>query len=273
MPVKNRLSRSIKVFGSIYLFLNCIICVVMGIFAIRAFMTTNMSPGFVVFILPLIGIFSGYWMRTGKYGWWRVLIITISCLFTVAIVFTAIFIAPKMNQHKQNKFKTGQKVKSLKPEIEQMFLTLYADDPETVRQQLEKGADVNAVNDTGQTPLHVTQDTGIAKMLILKGANVNALDGDGMTPMFSKDLDLIKVLTESGADINHRSNKGNTPLIWYSYSGYLEGIQLLFSLGADVNAKNTDGQTALDIAEIFGHLELLGYLKSVGAKSGKQDPE
>jgi ankyrin repeat protein len=53
-----------------------------------------------------------------------------------------------------------------------------------------------------------------------------------------KDVDLSKILVEAGPDIHLRSNKGNTPLIWYSYSGYLEGIQYLVSLGAVVNAKN-----------------------------------
>lgn len=151
-----------------------------------------------------------------------------------------------------------------------MFLALYVDDSETVRQQLEKGVNVNAKNDTGQTPLHVTQNKSIARMLILKGADVNAVDDVGMTPMFNKEADLLKILIDAGADISQRSNKGNTLLIWYSYSGYLEGIQYLVSLGSPVNAKNIDGQTAYDIAETFEHFKLLDYLKSVGAKKGNE---
>lgn len=153
--------------------------------------------------------------------------------------------------------------------VEKMFTALYANDLETVRQQLDRGVDPNAKNDTGQTPLHVTQDPVIANLLILHGADVNATDDDGMTPVFNKEIDLIKMLNDAGADLNQRSHKGNTLLIWYSYSGYIEGIQYLLSLGADVNAKNMDGQTAYDIAERFGHLKLLEYLKSKDAVSGK----
>lgn len=262
------MSRLIKIFGSIYFLLNCIICAVMCIFTIHAMIKTEMSPGFVVFILPLIGIFSGYWMRTGKYGWWRILIIAVSLLLTVAIAFTAIFISPKLEKLKQKKFESAKKVKTLDPEVNKMFLALYEDDSKTVRQQLEKGVNANAKNDTGQTPLHVTQNKSIAEMLILKGADVNAVDDVGMTPMFNQEIELLKILIEAGADISQKSNKGNTLLIWYSYSGYLEGVQYLVSLGSDVNAINIDGQTAYDIAETFSHFKLLEYLKSVGAKKG-----
>jgi len=109
MIAKSRLSKSIKVFGFVYLLLNGIICVVMGIFAIRAYITTNMSPGFMVFILPLIGIFAGYWMRTGKYGWWQILIIAVSLLLTVIIAFTAIFTIPRMERLNQHKIETSKK--------------------------------------------------------------------------------------------------------------------------------------------------------------------
>lgn len=228
-----------------------------------------MSPGFIVFILPLIGIFSGYWMRNGKYGWWRILIISVSLLLSVSIVFTAIFISPKMEQHKQQKFNALQKAKMLNSGINDMFLALYEDDIKTVSQKLEQGIDVNAKNDTGQTLLHATQNMDMVKMLISKGANVNAIDDDSMTPMFNKDIDLIKVLVEAGADIMHRTKKGNTTVMWYTYSGYMEAIEYMISLGVDVNAKNEDGQTAYDIAETFGHLKLLKYLKTIGARSGQ----
>lgn len=267
--MKDTVSKLIKGFGFVYLLLNCVAFIVMFIFAIHAKMKTNMSPGYVVATLPLIGIFSGYWMRTGKYGWWRLVVIIVSLSLSVAIIFTAIFIAPQMEQLKQKKFETIKKIKPLGPEAKKMFEALYVDDLETVKQQLEMGVDINTKNDTGQTPLHVSRNKAIVTMLISKGADVNAVDENGMAPIFSKDVDLSKILVEAGADINQRSNKGNTPLIFYSYSGYIEGIQYLVSLGASVNARNSDGQTAYDIAETFGHHKLLEYLKSIGAQSGR----
>ncbi len=160
-------------------------------------------------------------------------------------------------------------IENLASETQKMFEALYVNDLKTVRTQLNKGVSANAKNDVGQTPLHVTQDIAILKILVSNGADVNSTDDDGRTPMFNKEIELITLLIEAGADIHHRSNKGNTLLIWYSYSGYLEGIQYIVSLGADVNAINNDGQTAHDIAERFAHLKLLEYLISIGAKPGE----
>jgi hypothetical protein len=269
MAMKNKFAEAIKMFGLFYFFINILLCISLVIFAIQAFIKTQISPGFIVLLLPIVGIFSGYWMRYGKYGWWRILIISISLFLSIAIVFTAIFISPKLEQQKHQKFLAQQKTNIPTAGINDMFDALYEDDMAGVRQKLDQGINVNAKNDTGQTPLHATQNIDILNLLISKGADVKAVDDTGMTPLFNKDIDLIKILVEAGADIQHTTPKGNTTLIWYAYSGYIEAIQYMVSLGVDVNKKNHDGQTAYDIAETFGHLNLLEYLKSIGAKPGK----
>ena len=55
-----------------------------------------------------------------------------------------------------------------------------------VKQHLAAGADVNAKDDVGKTPLHWTAYYGhkeIVELLIAKGADVNVLDGGGYTPL------------------------------------------------------------------------------------------
>ena len=54
---------------------------------------------------------------------------------------------------------------------------------EAVKQLLANGADVNAKDGDGATPLHYATDREIAELLIANGANVNAKDGDGETPL------------------------------------------------------------------------------------------
>ena len=90
---------------------------------------------------------------------------------------------------------------------------------------------------------------GIAKKLVLQGADVNAEDSKGRTPLFyfgetqrdpdDYDVDFKSIgefLIEHGADVNHRDHEGNTPL--HNTVENSRIIKLLISKGADVNAKN-----------------------------------
>jgi ankyrin repeat protein len=134
-----------------------------------------------------------------------------------------------------------------------------------------EGVDVNARDEQGNTALHLTQSAEIVELLIKNKARVNARNKDfGMTPIFNKPKKAALLLIKAGADLGARSNKGNTPLHWYAYNNYLEGIELLLAHGADINACNDDGQGALDIAEKFCDPNVSAFLKSRGGRSCRQ---
>jgi len=89
--------------------------------------------------------------------------------------------------------------------------------PEGVKRAIEAGAEVNAKNDNGQTPLMLAialnQNPEIIKMLLSAGANVNAKDKNGKTPLvyaatFNQNPEIIKLLLEAGADPLIADNKG-----------------------------------------------------------------
>jgi ankyrin repeat protein len=51
---------------------------------------------------------------------------------------------------------------------------------------IERGADVTAQNNDGETPLHLALQRGqvdVARMLIERGADVTAQNNDGETPL------------------------------------------------------------------------------------------
>jgi ankyrin repeat protein len=91
---------------------------------------------------------------------------------------------------------------------------------------LAHGADLDARNNSGRTPLHVAStlfictDSDSAKLLLEYGADVNAIDFDERTPLHlvsrgltgpSYGLFMAEVLLENGADVNAISNNGCSP--------------------------------------------------------------
>lgn len=149
---------------------------------------------------------------------------------------------------------------------EKFLRAVYDGEDNIVRELLDSGVDINVRDNTGQTCLHIVRDKNMAVYLISRGADISAQETDhGMTPLFFQNKDIAELLLSGGADVNALSQEGNTPLIWYAYSGYLDGAELLLSNGADINARNKDGHSALDIAGRFNHRTLADYLRSQGS--------
>jgi ankyrin repeat protein len=82
---------------------------------------------------------------------------------------------------------------------------------ECVRLLVRAGANVNARDKDGNTPLHETYLTEVEEELLKLGADVNARNKDGETPIFTTvDLEAIALFAAHGADFSIRNKKGQT---------------------------------------------------------------
>ncbi|KAI6171449.1 hypothetical protein M3Y97_01045800 [Aphelenchoides bicaudatus] len=86
---------------------------------------------------------------------------------------------------------------------------------------------------------------------------------------FSDYIEIVKLLIESGADVNAKNNRGDTPIHRASQNGYIEIVKFLVEKGADVNATNKDHQTPLHYAN--RKLEVVKLLLESGANINATD--
>ncbi len=93
----------------------------------------------------------------------------------------------------------------------------------------------------------------VAHVLLAHGADVNARDESEETPMHSaayfNSLEVAQVLLAHGADVNARNKNKWAPLHNAANRNYLEVAQALLAHGADVNARDEDGNTPVALAK------------------------
>jgi len=175
---------------------------------------------------------------------------------------------------------------------------------EQLKKLLEKGADVNAKDWSGQTALHYAAREGykqIVEVLLAYGADVNIGEryynrtpaeyamrsnhnevvellvskGADISPLhftlYMKDEANAKSLIEGGADVNKRTPFGITPLHIAAGAGLKDIAELLIEKGADVNAKPNWDWTPLHSAVEDGNEDMVELLIAKGADVNTRD--
>jgi ankyrin repeat protein len=146
-------------------------------------------------------------------------------------------------------------------------------DAQRIRRLLGEGADVNARDAEGNTPLILASfyaNRECVELLLEKGADVNAANRAGATALVraATSHDKTRLLLAAGANARVRTNLGNTPLILAARrDGNSRTVELLLGRGADATEHNNAGVGAILSGAASGDVETVRLLLNAGAKA------
>jgi len=137
-----------------------------------------------------------------------------------------------------------------------MLMAVYYGKPQMLRLLLAHGGDAAKEEPAGWPLVNQAVVQGapveVIRLLVENGAQVNALDKEGGTPLaragLNGDVEAARVLLELGVAPNAPSMDGQTALHLAALEGHPDVAEVLLSAGADPNVRNECGRTPLDYA-------------------------
>ena len=142
-----------------------------------------------------------------------------------------------------------------------------------VKLLLDRGADVNAENESRTCPLHIAcawHEIPVIKLLLDSGADIDAVNDDGTALCMAcgaGNEEIVQLLLGRGAKIN-LGDFGNrltkSPLVRACRWGHFTIAQHLINHGADINVVDSFFGTALTAASFQGHKAIVQLLLQKG---------
>ena len=79
-------------------------------------------------------------------------------------------------------------------------------------------------------------------------------------------MEVFELLLEDGADVDARTDEGETPCMTAALRGEKEMLEVLFALSADPHAVDSHGSNLIDLAAAGGHSEIVKLLSEMGVQ-------
>ena len=140
---------------------------------------------------------------------------------------------------------------------------------------LDHGAVIDNTGGWGRTALHEAAELGhldLVKLLLARGADIDARDRDGKTPLLRAAYDdCITALINSGADIHIKDNKNKTILHCACENGQLNIVNILLAHNMNPDERDELGETPLMYAVRYSHTACVLALLDHGANPDIQD--
>jgi ankyrin repeat protein len=127
---------------------------------------------------------------------------------------------------------------------------------------------VNDRNEDGWTPLHFAAsqrdvvsltDTG-HDLRETKVEEINILGKTQIKTKIQIQIQIVQLLLNLHADVNAKSQDGDTALHLACTNGYAHVVELLLHNGADINATDNSNKTSLHLASAQGHVDVVKLL-------------
>jgi ankyrin repeat protein len=156
------------------------------------------------------------------------------------------------------------------PKIEDLDRAIRSNDLAELHQLVQSREAANVCNGLKATPLHYASIYGSVEalqFLLDIGADPNAANQSGATPLIlaAWSVERARLLVEHGARVNVATDHGITPLmVAAAEPGNLATVHYLLDKGAELRARDADGEDALIRSARFGDVETLKLLLDRG---------
>jgi len=161
--------------------------------------------------------------------------------------------------------------------VDDALQSIQLDDSAGVMESLQRGLDVNFVDEDGNSLLMLAAREGSAKstaILINSGAKTylrNAYGDDALLlATFAGHELIVDMLLAKRASLGANSH-GWTPLHYAAYAGHAHLVNKFLAFGAQVNDVTDNGLTALMLASMKGHIDVVRTLLRYKADTGIRD--